>query len=313
MPKFSIIITTCNRKELFEKAFKSAVNQNFEDYEIVVVNNGDEPVKDIIEKLKDNRSIKLINYNEKRSPSISANIGIKNSNGEWICFLDDDDEISNDYLTTLNENIKEDDYWVIINGYWRRGDKIKPIINPKLKLNIKNKEKLIEFLVVKLKYYFKWCYVIKKKIYEKLNFFDEDLIRSEDFRFTIKLISNEYFPTNIILKPIYFYSTPTQSEKRHIETIETFKKIFQKYESLFNKNRLFKKIKATILYNIGWHFLYIKKEEEAINFFKQSFKINPSFKTLLRIIMCELKLNKRFDLEKKFNKILGRFWVLTDN
>lgn len=86
----SVIIPTYNRFELVNRSINSVLNQTYKNFEIIVVNDCSEDFRyDELEKRTDIKYFKL----EKRSglPSIVRNFGIKNSNGEWIAFLDDDD------------------------------------------------------------------------------------------------------------------------------------------------------------------------------------------------------------------------------
>lgn len=305
MKKFSIIITTYNRRELFERAFKSAIEQNFDDYEIVVVNNGDEKVEDIIEKNKKNREVKLINYNEKRSPAVSANIGIKNSNGEWICFLDDDDELLPYYLEELNKNIEPNDNWLLITGILKKGNKEKVFI---LKELSKNKIVLDPFkLLFKMDYIYKWANIIRREIYEKLGYFDENLSVAEDIDFTWRLSLNGY-KFKFIEKPLYFYQCSTVQRKTK-KNIQAYTIIHRKFKNLLIKD---KQIYAKFYYNLGWFYLRLKEDKKAYRYFKKSFFLKPGFKSFIRILETKLELNKKFNFEKFLNKITGRFWLLED-
>lgn len=96
-PYFSIIIPTRNRPELLRRAIKSVVAQNFQDFELIVVDDhSDYDVEKGIIMIADDR-IKLIsNYGRERSAA--RNKGIAESSGRYVCFLDDDDEYLPDFL-----------------------------------------------------------------------------------------------------------------------------------------------------------------------------------------------------------------------
>jgi glycosyltransferase involved in cell wall biosynthesis len=86
----SVIIPTFNRFELVNRTINSVLNQTYKDIEIIVINDcSNDDRYDEFEKRTDIKYFKL----EKRSglPAIARNFGIKNSTGEWIAFLDDDD------------------------------------------------------------------------------------------------------------------------------------------------------------------------------------------------------------------------------
>lgn len=301
MKKFSIIITTYNRRELFERAFKSAVNQNFDDYEIVVVNNGDDKVEDIIEKNKNNREVRLINYNEKKSPAISANIGIKNAYGEWICFLDDDDEILPYYFEEINKNIEPKDNWLLIIGILKKGRRERTLLDKKSLLkNFKDRpfKKLL-----RIPYFFKWAQVIKKEIYEQLGYFDENFSNAEDVDFILRMSLHNY-DFKLIERPLYIYYFNFSIEKWGKYT-ESFLKFYEKHREIIEKD---KEIKSQFYYSLGWHFLKTKKEKEAVQFFKKAFLTKPTIKSFIRMLETMLQLDSRFQFEKLINKITNKFW-----
>jgi len=92
MPKVSVVIPTHNRPELLKKAVHSVLAQTYQDFEIIVIDDGTEERADkIVASFKDKR-IKYIQHREEKGGSAARNTGIKNSRGEYIAFLDDDDE-----------------------------------------------------------------------------------------------------------------------------------------------------------------------------------------------------------------------------
>jgi glycosyltransferase involved in cell wall biosynthesis len=90
MELVSVIIGTYNRYDLVLRAIDSVLNQTYKNIEIIVVDDCSTDLR--YENLKNNKNIKFLSTTKNsRLPSVPRNIGINNSNGEWICFLDDDD------------------------------------------------------------------------------------------------------------------------------------------------------------------------------------------------------------------------------
>ena len=92
----SIIITTYKRKEQFKNALFSAINQLFNcEFEIIVVDdNGRNEYTNYVKKTIDefnSSKVKLVAHEINSNGAVARNSGIKNSNGKYICFLDDDD------------------------------------------------------------------------------------------------------------------------------------------------------------------------------------------------------------------------------
>ncbi len=89
-PFFSIVIPVYNKEKYIQKTLDSVLTQTFEDFEIILVDDGskDKSYK-IIKNIKDSR-IHLIRQ-ENGGPSKARNLGIKESKGQFIVFLDADD------------------------------------------------------------------------------------------------------------------------------------------------------------------------------------------------------------------------------
>ncbi|ARJ56762.1 glycosyltransferase family 2 protein [Campylobacter cuniculorum] len=104
MPKLSVIIATYRRPDLLLKAIKSVQKQDFKDLEIIV---SDDNSKDETEKLvkqmqeKDSRIKYVLNTRYKQGPNGNKNNGLDYAQGEFISFLDDDDELLDGALSEL--------------------------------------------------------------------------------------------------------------------------------------------------------------------------------------------------------------------
>jgi glycosyltransferase involved in cell wall biosynthesis len=109
-PLFSVVITTFNRPEKLRRAIDSVLNQTFKNFEIIVVNDGSSvSYADIESYVGSNESIRYF-YKENEERSIARNFGVKESSGNFICFLDDDDYYLPEHLATLHEKIQVHDF-----------------------------------------------------------------------------------------------------------------------------------------------------------------------------------------------------------
>ena len=84
---FHVIIPTYNQSQYLEKALSSVINQKYNNFEIIVIDNYSvDKTEEIVKKFKNNK----IKYLKKNYGVIgsSRNEGIKISTGEWIAFLD---------------------------------------------------------------------------------------------------------------------------------------------------------------------------------------------------------------------------------
>ena len=97
--KISVIIPTYNRQNLVQRAIKSALSQTLKPHEIIVIDDGS--TDDTINILK-SYPIKVLTQ-KNQGVSSARNLGIKNSSGDVIAFLDSDDEW---FVTKLEEQVK---------------------------------------------------------------------------------------------------------------------------------------------------------------------------------------------------------------
>ena len=99
MPFFSIIIPTYNRADLIEKTINSVLQQDFEDFEIIVVDDGStDDTKSRVSAITDSR-LRYI-YQENGERGKARNTGTKAATGKYVFFLDSDDELYPQHLLT---------------------------------------------------------------------------------------------------------------------------------------------------------------------------------------------------------------------
>jgi len=94
MPEVSIIIPTYNREKFLSKAIKSILTQTFKDFELIIVDDGSiDNTREIVNGfIKQDRRIRYIYRKNSGGTSVPRNEGIKQANGNYIAFLDSDDQ-----------------------------------------------------------------------------------------------------------------------------------------------------------------------------------------------------------------------------
>jgi glycosyltransferase involved in cell wall biosynthesis len=101
---FSVIIPTYNRASFVTKAIDSVLRQSFNDYEVVVVDDGS---TDTTRQALGQYGERITVVHQANSGvSAARNRGIGNANGKWIAFLDSDDEWKENYLARQLEHIR---------------------------------------------------------------------------------------------------------------------------------------------------------------------------------------------------------------
>ncbi|GIW67075.1 MAG: glycosyl transferase [Candidatus Parcubacteria bacterium] len=108
-PLVSVIIPTYNRANLLPKAINSVINQTYKNWELLIIDDGskDNTKKIVEEFIKKDSRIKYF-YQENSGQPAAMNLGIKNSNGEYVAFLDDDDEWSPEKLEKQLKEFEKD-------------------------------------------------------------------------------------------------------------------------------------------------------------------------------------------------------------
>ena len=104
MTKVSVILPVYNEEKYIAKAIESVLNQTFDDFELIIVNDGSsDDTLDIIRGFEDGR-IKIINQSN-QGPGASRNNALEIACGECVMFLDGDDWYCPDALKTAYEEI----------------------------------------------------------------------------------------------------------------------------------------------------------------------------------------------------------------
>ncbi len=92
-PKVSAIITTHNRISLLPRAINSVLNQTYDNIELIIISDGStDGTDEFMQKYNDKSNIKFISYYPAKGGNYARNRGILEARGDFIAFLDDDDE-----------------------------------------------------------------------------------------------------------------------------------------------------------------------------------------------------------------------------
>lgn len=193
----SIVIPCFNISEFVGLTINSVLSQDYKNYELILIDDGStDSTLSILESFeKANEKIKV--YSKKNGGVSSArNLGISNSSGDYIIFLDGDDLLEMSALTKIVKSINlQKKVDVISFGF-----------------DIKSKTEVIEkhsstrlhdrffsgpdFLKLYLKRHVRQCVssfaVSRSMIYERNLWFDEDTHNGEDQEFQIKMLYNAY-------------------------------------------------------------------------------------------------------------------------
>lgn len=110
LPLISIIIPAYNVGQYIQKCIISAVEQTYSNIEVIVVNDGSKDnTPEIIDEVANSDSRIKVIHKQNSGVSDTRNVGIKESKGEYLIFIDGDDYIANDYVDYMYSLIKSTD------------------------------------------------------------------------------------------------------------------------------------------------------------------------------------------------------------
>jgi len=272
---FSVVITSYNSSKYIKKTLISLLNQSFKNFEVVLVDDGStDNTISIVKKFKQQKKlkIKIIELLHKGSPARSRNVGILNSKGKYICFLDADDLFLKNKLFELNKTIIFNNLDVYYHNVILKHKKSNLICK---NINKKNPFKDLIFnenKIVLSSSCVKKSFLIKKKIRFNEN---KKLISVEDYDFWLQIASFEgsFFLINKILG-IYNLNEASISKNRSFHFLSTMYLLdrYKKYLAKDKTNYFMRKIKIIL------SFAKISFSENNYYFFSTLIKYVIKFK-----------------------------------
>lgn len=195
---------TYNRRDLLERAIISVIGQDFDDWELIIIDDGSsDGTRQYVESIRNEKI--TYHYQENKGRSAARNKGLSLSAGVYICFLDSDDELLPSYLSTFRSIIAESNPKILLAGVYlqRKGMNTK-IIPSKQKSDI-----LIQILKGDFNL-MPFCFQNETII--KVNF-EESLFYGEDFQFLIPvLLENDLTSINTITSIVHDHNERTISK-----------------------------------------------------------------------------------------------------
>jgi len=215
-PTVSVIIPTYNRAHLVSRAVRSVLDQTYQDFELVVVDDAStDNTEKVVKGFNDDR-IRYFHHSENRGGSAARNTGIEAAKGEFIAFLDDDDEWLPPHLALTVETMERlsDDWGVVYTGYRVITRRKTARFCPKLKGQIL-KEILVEGSPAALP-----TFLIRRSCFDQVGLFDERFPRHQDVEMHIRLAkSYKYYPIHELSVQIYESPSPA------VEKVQLAKKL----------------------------------------------------------------------------------------
>ena len=302
----SIIIPIYNvPSEFLKKNIESCINQDYENIEIILVDDGSTDESGTIcdeYSNKDNR-IKVI-HQKNKGLSGARNSGCYASTGKWILFVDGDDYLENDCCSTLIKSVTDDVDVLCFNSY-RDNLKEKKVIYSKLEDNkiYQNEKEKLQYLTLDFNAHIStsWGKLIRKRIIDDNKLYHNETLRqgAEGIEFCMRLfeVSSR---VKFIKKPLYNYvfneksisTMPTEENNYYI--LKCFKVIKENINNDMLLKMFYERMSYVIVTTIiSGFFNYKNKEKYMVKKEKLKKYLNEDIvKTTLKRISFQLDIKR---------------------
>lgn len=237
----TVIVPVYQVKEYLAKCIESILEQTYSNIEVILIDDGS---NDGSEKICDNFANidSRVNVIHQKNKGVSAtrNIGLENSNGKYICFIDADDYIDEKYISELYKMCKENEADISIcgvsnienNKIKNSSNGVKKIYEPKEAIQEVFEEKYFNCVI--------WAKMFRKEMFDLYRFNPNTSI-SEDLEIIYKIFAQANKIAVNTKEHLYFYlvrensalhSKYTPQYEKTLDVIERAMSIFQDQDEL---------------------------------------------------------------------------------
>ena len=269
VPKVSIIIPTYNRVEFLAISVNSVLNQTFTDFELIISDDAStDNTRQYVKSISDPR-VKYICNDKNLGIAATRNNALTSSEGQYIAFLDDDDEWFEDKLTLQIDKIKEcpPQTGGIYSGVKYldvEREKITFVSVPKIRGKILNSLLSENFLVTS-------ALLLKKECFQKIGQFDTAFRSASDFDMWIRIACEYEF--DYIEKPLIKYKVHNNKITNDNEAvIYSIKLLLSKHKNLYSRHRA---AYSSYTCKLGIFYLYDGQLQKARKAFARAIILYP--------------------------------------
>jgi len=184
-PAVTVIIPTFNRASIVGRAIQSVLGQTYQDWELIVVDDcSTDGTEQAVRSFSDNR-IKYIRHDRNCRASAARNTGIRCAQGEYVAFLDDDDEWLPEKLQKELEVFRNSDPEVgLVYTGWIILDERGKV----LKVRMETKSGWVYDALLDCNFIGSPSRVtVKKQVLDRVAGFDETFLNAEDYEFCLRV------------------------------------------------------------------------------------------------------------------------------
>jgi len=192
----SVVVAVRNEMQYIRECMESLFSQDYEDYEIIVVDGmSDDGTYEFLKELQEKKDFKLLR-NEKKNAAVGRNIGIDNAKGEAIAFIDGDAVAAGNWLSEMKETMERSgasgvggpDLLPEDSGYkaWAIGMVMtSPLarggrLNPSTQHSLMGRERYVDHIPT--------CNLcLRREVIDKVGKFDEGFVKGQDLELNYRI------------------------------------------------------------------------------------------------------------------------------
>lgn len=211
MPVISIIIPVYNTKPYLSRCIGSVLNQNYADFELLLIDDGSsDGSHEICDAYAKTDSRVHVFHKDNGGVSSARNMGLNHAKGEWVYFVDSDDEVLPGGLQTL-VNCISDEVDIVMGGYVdidEGGNS--SVVDDRVELILSKKQSLVSLYGGYGSYYpycgYLWMRLLRKSVIQQHHLlFDSDLAIKEDTLFLTRYVCKSNGISRQTTTPVYKY------------------------------------------------------------------------------------------------------------
>lgn len=305
----SVIVPIYNCEKYIERTISNLKRQNLHNIEFILINDGSvDKTDEIIKKNIENDSRFRYFYQQNAGVSSARNLGLKNCNGNYICFIDSDDIFENNMFQELFSLVNEN-YDIAITSIKKQNISGNIITLPETskKMDFDNEKGLIEWF---------------KKSFEPMTLagkiFSKEIVRGLSFEDGRSSNEDKYFIFLTLLKAkkIIYYDKQFYVYEMHENSLSTKKIDNRIFDNIYFANLIDENIRSNYKSNNNLINLSLANKIESNLFVVRNlyrFNCSKEYKVELRNIRLNLKkmkvLSSKCNAMKKIEYIVIEYFI----
>ncbi|MBD2017364.1 glycosyltransferase [Microcoleus sp. FACHB-53] len=223
MPLISVIIPAYNAEKTIQETIDSVLNQTFQDFEIIVINDGSQDTTlEIVNSIKDPR-LQVFSYPNAKQAA-SRNRGISHSTGEFLAFLDADDLWKPEKLEAQLKALQDNPQAAVAYSWSQcideKGHFLREASQSTTSGDVYAKLLLCDFLDNGSNP------LVRRKALEEVGTFDESLPPAEDWELWIRLAARYHFVA-VPYPHILYRQSPTSASANLLRMAEACERVIE--------------------------------------------------------------------------------------